>query len=126
MRARDRRHPFSFPLRIDHRGSTAQVDLDGHVRDLIEQLMFTSPGERVNRPSFGTDLRHAVFSPNSNELATALEHMVRGSLQRWLGDELVVEDVTVGAEEALLRIEVRYQVKREARLRVARFERPLG
>lgn len=126
MRARDRLHAFAFPLRVDHRGRSAESDLDAHVRGMVEQLLFTAPGERVNRPSFGTDLRHAVFSPNSDELATALEHVVRGSLQRWLGEELIALEVSITAEEAILRVEVRYQLKRQAELRVARFERALA
>lgn len=123
MTRRDLRHPFSFPLRIDHRGRTADADLDRHVRDLVEQLLFTAPGERVNRPGFGTDLRHAVFAPSSNELAAALEHTVRGALQQWLGEHLVVLAVDIEARDSTLGVEVSYQLERQGEPRRMRFQR---
>lgn len=118
-------HAFGFPFRVDDRGRTSAADLDRHLRDLIEQLLFTGQGERVNRPTFGTELRHAVFAPNSNELATALEHMIQGALQRWLSEHIVVQGVELSAEDAVLRIDVRYQLKRNGELRAARFEREI-
>ena len=62
---------IDFPFHFDDRGRTATTTLDDHVRDLIEQLLFTSPGERVNRPDFGAGLLQLVFAPNSAELAAA-------------------------------------------------------
>src|SRR5271165_734476 len=56
---------IAFPFRIDGRGRTALVDDNSHIRDLIEQLLFTNPGERVNRPTFGSGLLALVFQPNS-------------------------------------------------------------
>ena len=114
-----------FPYRADHRGRTATADLDRHVRDLVEQLLFTSPGERVNRPSLGTNLRHAVFAPNADQLATALEHMVQAALQRWLSDYLVVQAVDIHAEDNRLVVDLRYLVRHNRELRQARFEREL-
>jgi uncharacterized protein len=124
MRERGRQD-VGFPFRVDHRGRSAGADLDRHVRDLIEQLLFTSPGERVNRPGFGTDLRHAVFASNSSELAAALQHVIQGALQRWLSEHVIVQGVEVEAEENRLQIEVRYQLKRNRELRHTRFEREL-
>lgn len=116
---------FAFPLRVDHRGRSASVDIDQHVRDLVEQLLFTSPGERVNRPTFGTDLRHAVFAPSSTELAAALQHMIQAALQRWLSDHLIVVGVEISADDSRVYVDLRYQVKRNRELRQARFEREL-
>jgi phage baseplate assembly protein W len=121
----ERRECFGFPFRIDHRGRTASADLDRYVRDLVEQVLFTAPGERPNRSSFGTDLRQAVFAPNSPELAAALQHLVQGALQRWLADVLVVQAVEIAAVDNLLTVEVRYLVKRNREPGVARFEREL-
>ena len=66
---------------------------DDHIRDLIEQVLFTAPGERVNRPNFGSGLLQLVFAPNSDELAAATQFLVQGALQQWLGDLIQVEGV---------------------------------
>ena len=101
-----------FPYRIDARGRTADAGEDGHVRDLIEQLLFTAPGERVNRPTFGSGLLGLVFEPNGEALAAATEHTVHGALQLWLGDIILVEGVDVASDESRLEVTVRYVVRR--------------
>jgi phage baseplate assembly protein W len=116
---------WGFPYGPDQRGRTASPDLDRHVRELVEQVLFTSPGERVNRPTFGTDIRHAVFAPNSDELAAALEHLVQGALQQWLAEHIVVQRVKISAADGALTVDVAYLVKRDRQLREARFERSL-
>jgi phage baseplate assembly protein W len=102
---------IDFPFHVDARGRTAATDHPDHVRDLIEQLLFTSPGERVNRPDFGCGLLDLVFEPNSFELAAVLQVTAEASLQSWLGDVITVETLTVTAEDATLRVEVRYLLK---------------
>jgi uncharacterized protein len=101
-----------FPFRIDAGGRTAGTDYDEHVRDMIEQLLFTSPGERVNRPQFGTGLLDLVFSPTSPEIAAAIELSTQAALQTWLGDVIDLQELDVASEEATLRITVRYVVRR--------------
>lgn len=103
---------IAYPYAIDGSGRTAQPDDDEHIRQMIEQLLFTAPGERVNRPTFGTGLRQLVFAPNSPELATATEFMVQGALQEFLGELIRVEAVDVASEEATLRVTVQYIVQR--------------
>lgn len=110
-----------YPFYIDGRGRTAAANHDEHIRQLIEQVLFTAPGERVNRPTFGTGLQQLVFAPNSEELATATEFMVQGALQEWLGELIQVEAVTVKSEEASLRITVQYLVRRNQQRQVAQF-----
>jgi phage baseplate assembly protein W len=101
--------PFlDFPLGVDGAGRMATTEADDHVRDLIEQVLFTAPGERVNRPDFGCGLRELVFEPNSELLAAAVELRVRGSLQRWLGDVADVQDVRVRADDSRLTVDVTY------------------
>ena len=78
------------------------ADDDRHIRDLIEQLLFTNPGERVNRPEFGSGLGQLIFAPNSPELATAVQFLVQGALQQWLGDLIAVERVQVDAVDSAL------------------------
>ncbi|AXE82517.1 MULTISPECIES: GPW/gp25 family protein [Streptomyces] len=99
---------IGFPYRVDARGCTASVDHVSHVRDMVELVLFTSPGERVNRPDFGCNLLDMVFAGNSPELAATLEMTAQAALQRWLGDLLTVESLTVTAEEATLRVHVAY------------------
>src|SRR6266478_6014580 len=84
-------YPFSF----DNRGRSSDTTADDHIPDLIEQVLFTSPGERVNRPTFGCGLNQHVFAPNSPELAAATQFLVQGALQQWLGDLILVDTVQV-------------------------------
>ncbi|HEX5503423.1 MAG TPA: GPW/gp25 family protein [Thermomicrobiales bacterium] len=115
---------LAYPFQIDGRGRTARAEGDAHIRDLIEQLLFTAPGERVNRPTFGTGLMQLVFAPNSDELATALQFLIQGALQQWLGDLLQVEAVGVESADSTLRVTVQYVVRRDQQRQVARFSRP--
>jgi phage baseplate assembly protein W len=101
-------YPFSF----DNRGRTSDTTADDHIRDLVEQVLFTSPGERVNRPTFGCGLNQLVFAPNSPELAAATQFLVQGALQQWLGDLIVVDAVEVESVDASLRVTISYLVRR--------------
>ena len=114
---------IDYPLHFDARGLTAQTASDEHVRDLIEQVLFTSPGERVNRPDFGSGLLQMVFAPNSDELAAATQFVVQSALQHWLGDLIAVESVTVDSVEATLRVTVQYLVRRTQTRQTAEFVR---
>ncbi len=102
---------IDFPFHLDGLGRTALVAADQHIRDMIELFLFTNPGERVNRPDFGSGLLAMVFNPNSEEEAGALEQTVQAGLVRWLGDLIEVEEVTVTAEQAVLYTEIRYTVR---------------
>src|SRR5690242_14963891 len=111
-----------FPFHTDARGRTARVDGDAHVRDLIEQVLFTSPGERVNRPTFGSGLLQLTFSPNSPQAAAATQMLVQGSLQQWLGDQIVVEAVEVTAVDSSLTVTVQFVTRRDGQRRVMEFQ----
>jgi phage baseplate assembly protein W len=112
-----------YPFRLDPRGRSAMTAHDEHVRDLVEQVLFTAPGERVNRPEFGSGLMQLVFDPARDELATATQLLVRGSLQRWLSDLIRVEDTTVEIHDSQLRVTVVYVLIRTQEERVASFAR---
>ncbi|MGY2134462.1 GPW/gp25 family protein [Hymenobacter sp. HD11105] len=114
---------LAFPLQFDSRGRTAETAADLHIRDLIEQVLFTSPGERVNRPSFGSGLQQLVFQPNSSELATTVQFLVQGALQQWLGDLIEVNAVQVTNEESTLAVTIDYTVRRTQERRVTQFFR---
>src|SRR5690348_3660076 len=116
---------IDYPFHFDNRGRSAETDDDEHLRDMIEQLLFTSPGERVNRPDFGSGLLHAIFAANSPELATALQYTTRAALQRWLGDVLEVHALEFQADDAALRVFVQYSPRQTGERRTATFERSL-
>lgn len=118
------RSGWDFPVHVDGRGRTASVDHDGHVRDLIEQVLFTSPGERVMRPDFGCGLLQMVFEPDGPEAAAAAHYLVQGSLERELGDVIVLEGVSVEAIDAALVVTVAYVVRATGAHVVAQFSPP--
>lgn len=113
------------PFHLDARGRSAETGVDDHVRDLIFQVLFTSPGERVNRPDFGCGLKQMVFLPNNDVLATATQQLVQGSLQRWLGDVITVEKVDVKSIEAQLEVTVVYVRRDLGERREDRFQREI-
>lgn len=117
---------LDVPLRIDGRGRTALTPESEHVRDLIHQVLFTNPGERVNRPDFGCGLAQLVFAPNSGVLATATQFLVMGALQRWLDTVIEVEDVSVVADEERLEVRVVYVERATGERRVDLFRPPAG
>ena len=114
---------IDYPYHFDGHGRTAKTTADDHVRDLIEQVLFTSPGERVNRPTFGSGVMQLIFAPNSEALATATQVTVQGALQRWLGELILVEAVEVENDDATLSVQVQYVVRRTQERRVAQFVR---
>src|SRR5215475_1616100 len=99
---------LDFPFHIDGRGRSAETAEDDHIRDMIFQVLFTNPGERVNRPDFGCGVRQLVFMPNSDVFAAATQLLIQGSLQKWLDGIINVESVDVEANDAELRIAVVY------------------
>jgi phage baseplate assembly protein W len=115
---------LDYPFRIDGRGRVATTDADDHVRDMIYQVLFTAPGERVNRPDFGCGLLQMVFMPNSDALAAATQFMVQGALQRWLGDVIQVENVQVTNQDERLLVEVTYMRRDNGQRDQAQFTAP--
>jgi phage baseplate assembly protein W len=114
---------IDYPFHFDGRGRTAVTDYEDHIRDMIEQFLFTNPGERVNRPDFGSGLLQMVFAPNSPELAAALQLTIQAGLQRWLGDLIEVQSVVAESQDATLRVEVQYMVKKTGERHTATLER---
>jgi phage baseplate assembly protein W len=114
---------IDYPYHFDHRKRSAETTYSDHIRDLIEQVLFTGPGERVNRIDFGTGLPQLLFAGNSDELATATQFLVQGELERWLGDLIQVEAVQVDSEDSRLIVTVQYLMQRTQERQVNRFER---
>jgi len=111
----------AFPFQFDARGRTGDADEERHIRDLIEQLLFTMPGERVNRPTFGSGVLNLVFAGNRPELAAAAQFQVQGALQQWLGDLIELKGVEVQSADATLQVTVRYLIRRTGQPQVAQF-----
>lgn len=116
---------IDVPLHIDGRGRTALVDQERHIRQLLELMLFTDPGERVNRPTFGGGVRRLVFNGNSPELAAALKFNVQSNIQQWLADAIDVRDLIVTSEDATLRVDLQYVCRRTNEPRQAQFHRQL-
>ena len=112
-----------FPWRFDGSGRTQGDDHPAWVRGLVEQVLFTAPGERVMRPDFGSGLMQLVFAPNSVELAATTQFLVQGALQQWLGALIALEAVEVEAVDSALRVTVRYVIRRTQTPQMASFER---
>lgn len=112
---------LGFPFRIDSAGRTARDGREAHVRAMIEQVLFTVPGERVNRPDFGTGLRQYLFGVDSDETLTAVRFLVQGALQQWLGDLIEVYDVDVRGEDSTMAVVVRYRLRETSQSAVAEF-----
>jgi len=110
---------IDFPFHFDGRGRTAATDGDDHIRDMIEEILLTAPGERVNRPDFGSGLHQMVFGPNSPEIAAALQFTLQASIQRHLGDLIDLTSLDVSAQDSALSVTVNYVVRRTQEGRAA-------
>ncbi len=115
---------FDFPYHVDGRGRTAETGEDDHIRDLIYQVLFTNPGERVNRPDFGCGISQLVFMPNSDALAAATQFLVQGALTRWLDSVIAVHRVEVVAQDNALTVGVVYTKRSTGEERDERFLSP--
>ena len=113
---------LDFPYHFDGRDRTAETDEADHVRDLIEQILFTNPGERVMRPDFGAGISQLVFAPVSAEQVATTEFMVRGALQQYLGRRIEVIDVRAEGVEATVFVTIAFRLLSGGRTSEARFE----
>jgi phage baseplate assembly protein W len=117
---------LDYPYRIDGRGRTATTGTPDHIRDLIEQVLFTSPGERVMLPDFGAGLLTLVFEPNSAPLAATTKFLVQGALQQHLSHLIAVSAVDVENIDATLQVTIQYIVLADGTAQRATFVAPGG
>ena len=114
-----------FPFRVNSYGRIADPDYELHVQQMIELVLFTAPGERVNRPEFGCGLLQVIYGPDTQNMASAVELLVKTSLQRWMSDVISVTKVEVEArEDGALKVSLTYLLMRDHEIRVAVFEPP--
>lgn len=108
------RHDYAFPFRIDPSSrQAAQAAYPAHVDQMIRQILLTAPGERVDLPDFGCGLRRQLFAPHTSALDATIQIVVRQALDRWLGDQIQVQAVTVApsdetGDDARLELEIDY------------------
>ena len=100
----------AFPYHLDDRHRTGTATADDHIRQMLELLLFTRPGERVNRPDFGCGLLDLLFGPNSPEVAAAVSVTITAAVGRWLGDLITLQSLDVTAEDGALMIDLTYEV----------------
>src|SRR4029077_1085783 len=103
---------LGYPYQFAPLGRTAASADEPHIRDLIEQVLFTALGERVMRPDFGCGVAQLVFAPNSGERASATQMLITIALQQWLGELIVVQGIVVESRDATLSIPVQYVIRR--------------
>jgi uncharacterized protein len=116
---------IAFPYQIGADGRSLQAADAQHVRDMMEMLLFTNPGERVMRPDFGSGLLQSIFAPNSVELAATLQLTVQAALTQWLGDVIELRGVEVLSDDATLRVTVRYMLRTTGDIVTENFSRSL-
>src|SRR5271157_2628657 len=114
---------IDFPYHFDARGRTATTDDNDHIRDMIEELLFTNPGERVNRPDFGSGLLQLVFALNSPELGSALQFTMQAALQRYLGDLIDLQTLDVTVQDSTLSVVAKYVIRRTQETQTETFQR---
>ena len=106
-------HSIHYPFAIDKGlGTLAEEnDYSKHVRQMMLQVLFTNPGERINRPDFGCGLRRMIFAPNSDVTANLLQVTIFQSLERWLGNLISLIDVKAQAINEKLDVRIVYILK---------------
>lgn len=102
---------LDYPFHVGKEGSIAVADADKHLRDGIEQVLFTNPGERVNLPEFGCGIRNFIFAGNSDILAATMQFTVMQSLERWMGNVITVDQVNVRSIDETLYIDIVFTKK---------------
>lgn len=117
---------IKLPFQIDGRGRTADASSETHIRDMIEQILFTVPGERVNRPTFGCNLLALVFAPAGGALAAAAQVTVQSALQQWLGDLIRVQAVAIETQDSTVTVTIQYVISRTQQEVVAEFSNQSG
>ncbi|MGA7936814.1 MAG: GPW/gp25 family protein [Kovacikia sp.] len=121
---------IAYPFRFNPLGRTAVASENEHIRHLIEQVLFTIPGERVNRPTFGSNIRQIVFAPNNSELVTATQFLLQGALEQWLGDVIQVEviEATTSSSSSdgdTIQVIVQYIVLQTQKRQIVQFTREI-
>jgi len=112
-------------LQFNNQGKTATTGYSQHIRNLIEHLLFTNPGERVNRPTFGSGLLQMVFQSNDSEVAATAQFLVQSALNQWLGNLIEVNNVEIRNTDATLEVMVSYTIIRNKEQQTVNFSQTI-
>jgi len=110
-----------FPFRMNNRGGTATVNEERHVKGMLEMLLLTTPGERVNRPGFGGGLNSLVFGPARQELAATIQHALRAEILQWLHDVIDLQELRVDCQDNQISVEVAYILRSDGSAQATQF-----
>jgi phage baseplate assembly protein W len=116
---------LSFPFQVGDTGIPRVSGPGGILREQLELLLFTLPGERLRRPAFGCGVQRLVFEGASAEVVAAAEHTIRRGVRAEMDDLLVLDAVRVRADGPTLRIDILYTVRATGEERAESFRRPL-
>lgn len=114
---------IAFPYVFDSSHVTRLAGEPAHIRQMLEQLLFTMPGERVNRPDFGCGIQRMVFAPLNSEVQATLHTLIESEIHRWLGNVLTPRKLEVSFDDATLRVLLEYQLLRNDTVQRETFER---
>ena len=103
------RYPFSIDAGLGRLAE--ETNYAEHIEQLMKQVLFTAPGERINRPDFGCGIKRMVFAPNDPVTASLAQVTIFQSLKRWLGNVIDVQDVKAAAINERLEIKIAYSLK---------------
>ena len=107
----------AFPYSIGPNGLTERVPTSVYLEQLLEQIVFVEPGERVNRPDFGCPLRRLTFTSGKSEITTAVEALVQSALRQWVDPSIHIQGVDVVSEDATVRVTITYADAKAHQLR---------
>jgi Bacteriophage baseplate protein W len=94
------RRDYAYPLRIDGGSQqAAQAPYAQHVEQMIEQILLTAPGERVDMPQFGCGLRQLLFAPITSQLDAMLNLQITQALGKYLAGIITVSAISVTTSE---------------------------
>lgn len=99
-----------FPFQFNLYGHISSTTYDLHIQEMLEQILFTSPGERVNRPDFGCGVELMVFGSTSPEILSVKQTQINSQIQKWLGHLIQVLEVKITTNENRVEILIRYMI----------------
>src|SRR5438552_18481525 len=103
------RYPFSIDAGLGRLAE--ETNYPAHIEQLIKQILFTAPGERINRPDFGCGIKRQVFAPNDPVTASLAQVTIFEALKRWLGSAIDIQDIKAVATDEKLEIKIAYSLK---------------
>lgn len=113
----------SFPFHFDVRGHIARCDDSAHILDMLEQILFTTPGERVNRPDFGCGVAAMVFGSTAPEFITVKKSQIHSQIQQLLGHLIQVNEIALSVQESRITIVINYTIFKNQQNQSAEFSR---